>query len=107
MDVRFDIETGWPSQVNLHGRVSALTRIDRVSGFKIGITSNPDVRASQYGDLYDEMVVLYESSSEDNVREMERHLVDYYRDDSDAERGGGGGRLGQPPYFLYVVLDHS
>ena len=79
----------------------------RSASIKIGITSNPERRAREYdGWEYDEMVVLYKTSrySNDNfVRELERELVDKHWEDCDNSIGGGGGPLGKPPYYLYIV----
>lgn len=107
MDIRYEIETGWPSQSNLHQRVSAFTRNDRCVSFKIGITNNPNRRASLYrsnSTIYHEMVVLYKTSSDAHVRYMERFLCDYYADVSDNVNAGGGGLGGEGPYYLYVTI---
>lgn len=105
MLVRWRTQGGWPSQVNLVQIISAHTRSDRVEAFKIGITGDPDVRANAYD--YEEMVVLYKTWSERHARELEAALVEDYRDWCDNRRGGGGGRLSGPPYYLYVVLDRA
>ena len=104
MELRYEIESGWPSRLNLRRRISAHTRVDRVARFKVGITSNPEARQYAYTRDYDEMILLHETSSERLVRETERQLVEYYGDDSDAERGGGGGRLGKQPFYVYVAV---
>ena len=104
MLVRYEEETGWPSRLQLHRRISAYVRVDRVRAFKVGITCNPEVRARAYNGEYDEMVVVYRTSSDKHVRELEAFLVEYYDGYSDNERGGGGGARGAPPYYLYVVL---
>ena len=107
MDVRWDdIRTGWPNQLGLHNIVSAFTRSDRCSGFKIGISGNTDRRASEYPYGYDEMVVLYETNSERHVRDTEGLLTDYYLEDCDNSIRGRGGPISGPPYYLYVVLSH-
>ena len=109
MDIRYEIETGWPSFLALRQRVAAYGRIDRVLGFKIGISSAPRNRAALYrykDPHYREMVVLYKTSSEASVRNTERELTAWFLDDyeCDNQNLGGGGPLGPPPYFLYVVL---
>ena len=73
------------------------------SQFKIGITNSPRRRAIEYGWEFDEMVVLYKTSSSDFARDTEAILVDEYWEDCDNEIGGGGGPLGQAPYYLYIV----
>ena len=106
MYVRYALRSGWPSGLGLQRVVSAFARSDRCRRFKIGISGNPDSRASQYPYGYDEMVVLYETWSERHARHTEAFLTDYYWDDCDNSIRGGGGRLSGPPYYLYVVLSH-
>ena len=105
--VHFAVETGRPSEVatTLRRRLSAYTRKDRVHGFKIGITNNPHARfSSGYSKDYDEMIVLYKSSSLDSVSEVERDLIDHNKEITENRIAGGGGDYGDPPYYLYVVL---
>ncbi|MBV5347410.1 GIY-YIG nuclease family protein [bacterium] len=110
MNVRYAIQAGWPNQLNLHQRVSAFTHAGRVASFKIGITSDPGRRASVYtanGTRYEEMVVLYSTSSKRNVREMEQILVQYFRENErmDNDNAGGGGLICEDgPYYLYITL---
>ena len=89
--------------------ISAYTRSDRCSQFKIGITGNPRRRASQYQNDYDdydydEMVVLYRTMSERVVRDTEGFLTDFYWEDCDNSIRGRNGRLSGPPYYVYIVL---
>lgn len=90
--------------VNVSRRITRLT-VNRK--FKIGITSNPERRADEYcydtGNKYQEMVVLSQSESSGIIRELERRLVSKHRAESDNKQGGGGGHLGKPPYYLYIV----
>ena len=105
--VYFDITTGTPSQVlsSLIRRISAYTRRDRIEKFKIGITNAPERRYSQaYAGKYNEMIVVYETTSIDYVSHLEKKLINHNWDFADNEIGGGGGSIGDPPYFLYVVL---
>ena|SRR5438034_11497759 len=124
MEIRRDEwETGWPSGVRLQQRIAAYVRedrlrnynlIDRVKAYvlderlrryKVGITSDPDTRALRYGTQYDEMILVYRTSSNEHVKELERILTEYFEDDSDNEISGGGGRQApMGPYFLYVVV---
>ena len=98
MNVRYEIE---PGPDRLRRRIAAFVRSCRA--FKIGITSSPKERAASYDEEYDEMILLYKSQSNVAIRDIERGLVDYFWD-SDALAPGGGGPLGDPPYYLYVVV---
>jgi len=85
--------------------ISAYTRVDRATAFKIGITCNPENRFRQaYADSYDKMLIVYQSSSIKNVRDLERLLVQHNRELCDNIIAGGGGNYGEPPYYMYVVL---
>ena len=101
----WDVWTGWPSRVegSFHRRIGGYTRNGRP--FKIGITGDPEQRSAVYDETYDRMIVLYETKSEKNARNFERRLIDFYREHCDNERRGGGGRLGGPPFYLYVVTN--
>jgi hypothetical protein len=108
--IRFDLTTGRPSAVaaTLRRRLSAYTRKDVVRGFKIGITNNPESRFSNgYARDYDEMIVLYQSSSLDFVSQVECDLIEHNRDLTKNRIAGGGGNYGDPPYYLYVVLKNK
>jgi hypothetical protein len=105
--VHFDEMTGRPSVVAslLRRRVSAYTREGFVRGFKIGITNNPRVRFSKKDySTYDEMIVLYKSSSLDSVSKVEYDLIDHNEQITKNRIAGGGGNYGDPPYYLYIVL---
>lgn len=104
MDIRYEMDTGWPGSLNLHQRIAAYVRPERARRFKVGITNNPTVRAANYGDQYDEMIVVYKTASDNNLRDMEEFLTRYFEGDSDNLNYGGGGPRGDGPYFLYVVL---
>jgi hypothetical protein len=101
------IITGKPQDVIplILRKLSAYTRQDRVRRFKIGITNNPDRRFLQaYAGEYDEMILLYQSSSINSVSELECMLVEHNWECCDNAIGGGGGNIGTPPFFLYVVI---
>ena len=102
----FDSMTGRPSMVasTMRRRVSAYTREDLVRGFKIGITNNPNSRWSKYRTNFDEMIVLYQSSSLESVSEVERDLIAHNQEITKNRIAGGGGNYGDPPYYLYIVL---
>ncbi len=72
---------------------------------KVGITSNPRARASSYrsSGSYDKMVILYETTSEKEIRELEKYLVEKNWEIVNNEIGGGGGPLGKAPHFLYII----
>lgn len=99
MDVNWD-------HVRFTSKIGALTRDYLVSNFKIGITGDPERRAHEYGEFYGEMVVLYETRSEAHVRDSERDLTSLYEGYCDNSITGGGGTLGGPPYYLYLVRRH-
>lgn len=103
--VIFSPETGWPQAVvtSVSRRISAYTRSDRVNGFKIGITNNPERRFRDgYAHAYPKMAVVYQSSSLENVSELERLLIEHNYELADNIISGGGGNYGDPPYYLYV-----
>jgi hypothetical protein len=105
--VHFDFETGRPSTVvsSLRRRVSAYTRENIVRGFKIGITNDPRVRFSKKDySSYQEMIVLYRSSSHASVKQVERDLIDHNKEITKNRIAGGGGNVGKPPYYLYIAL---
>jgi hypothetical protein len=107
MPVYFDDVTGTPSQVRslLLRKLSAHTRRDRVRGFKIGVTNDPAGRFSKaYSRDFHEMIVLYQTTSIDFVSELEADLFEHNWEVADNLVAGGGGRIGDPPYFLYVAL---
>ena len=101
-----DIVTGRPSEVvgTLVRKLSAYTRRGRTRRFKIGITNDPvSAFSRRYARNYDEMIVLYQTRSIDSVSKLESHLVEHNWEVADNSIGGGGGRIGGPPYYLYLV----
>jgi hypothetical protein len=110
MTIFYDCDTGRPQEIlsAIRRRISSFTRTGSVRKFKIGITNNPERRYQQaYANAYDEMLVLYESSSINFVSELEYELVKHNWDFTDNLVAGGGGGIGQtPPYFLYLVIKH-
>ena len=109
MDVRWRERTGWPSSLTeLRHRIGAFTRGD--SQFKIGITCRPRTRASEYDrnePYYDEMIVLHETSSIKNARDLEEELIKYYWGWCDNRNRGRGGNIGTPPHYAYIVVNHG
>ena len=108
MSVFYNTITGRPKDVlsSVRRRISAFTRTCNVCNFIIGITNNPERRWRQrYAGEYDEMLVLYQSSSIRCVSELERDLVNHNWGYCDNQiSGGGGGIAATPPYYLYVVI---
>jgi len=110
LDVRYETDSGWPSALeNLWRRVSAYTRGDRIIGWKVGLTNNPERRAYSYDRdtdyYYDEMVAIYETSSIKNARDLEFAITSEYDGYCDNERlGGAGPDSATPPYYVYLVL---
>ncbi|MBC7930638.1 MAG: GIY-YIG nuclease family protein [Rubrivivax sp.] len=105
--VEYNYETGWPNNVvsGVLRSISAYTRQDRVRGFKIGITNDPERRFRDgYAHAYHKMAVVYQSESLENVSELERLLVEHNRELADNIISGGGGNYGDPPYYLYVAM---
>ena len=106
MEIYNETQGGWPSQVNstMRRRVSAHTS---GNDFKIGITNNPDASAGQYDYIdpdYDEMILIYETSSITNARELESDLIKHYGARCDNRIGGGeSGNLGNGRYYLYII----
>jgi len=103
--VFYEAVTGHPTAIasTMRRRVSAYTRD---CSFKIGITCNPEARWQAHKNSYDQMVVVYESSSIDSVSQLERELTEHNQHFADNVISGGGGHIGKPPYYLYIVLRH-
>jgi hypothetical protein len=105
--VVYNFVTGRPQEVvsDVLRSISAYTRSDRVRGFKIGITSDPERRFREaYDHAYHKMAVVYRSSSVANVAELERLLIEHNWELADNIIAGGGGNYSDPPYYLYVVM---
>lgn len=113
MTITYDYQTGHLSNV-----IKSLRRVLGAYGrwnghVKIGITNNPEQRltAHKYNDGWEKMVVIYETSSWDSAKKAEKNLIDFAYEQSIAdfeiwnEIGGGGGDQGEPPYFVYLLLE--
>jgi hypothetical protein len=87
--VEYNFATGRPSEVvsGVLRSISAYTRQDRVRGFKIGMTNNPERRfRDAYAHAYHKMAVVYQSTSVNNVAELER-FRDYAVEENVVEKG--------------------
>lgn len=108
MSVFYNTVTGRPKDVisSVRRRISAFTRTCNVCNFKIGITNNPERRWQQeYVRSYEQMLVVYQSSSINCVSELEYELVNHNWNYCDNKIAGGGGGIGAAsPYYLYVVI---
>ena len=106
MSVLYKYDTGRPNEVltTIARRIGGYARLTVVERFKIGISNDPDRRWREaYKYAYDEMIVLYCSASISNVSKLENLLVNWNFDLCDNIIAGGGGNIGEPPYYLYLV----
>lgn len=108
MELHFDYWKGGFSNIRdcLIRSISQYTRHYKV--VKIGITCNPKRRMNQHqrnNSKWLKMVVKYETTSVRFINDMERILIDYHWEFIVNEAKGGGGRNGNPPYYLYVLLE--
>ena len=105
MKIRWEQRTGWPSSlIEIRHRIGAFTR--NTANFKIGITCRPSIRAYEYARRkphYDEMIVLYQTSSIKNARDLEKDLIKHYWEQCDNRYNGGGGNIGTGPHYAYIV----
>ena len=123
MEVEYNTITGWPSEVieeiiedidekhypGFWRGLGQVVRGDFTLEWMAGMTTDPDNRARQYGDDYDYMEVVYETSSYNNAVAVEQGIIDGYidEDDNDNQRGGGGGRIADDPDSHYVYIVYS
>jgi len=119
-EIRFDDEcmTGPKNQVieSLTRTVAAFCRADRnVTKMYIGIGSGDDAlraMSNRYDDYkasegINHMVAIYSSSSQQNVREVEDELCEYFASHGRNinRTGGGGGRNSAGPnFFVYIAM---
>ena len=116
MSVVYSLITGHPSEVvnSLRSTIGAHCR--HHNNVKIGITDDPETRLAQHKKVYGwirQMVVIYKTTSDSYVREIERHLIDHaMKKDYVGEtlihnqRSGGGGRgSDSETYYVYIIED--
>ena len=90
-------------------RITNLVPTNRWSRFKIGITGNPENRAtSQEYREYSELILLYRTTSQARVRQWERHAAPivrrFHARCANEEGSLGAGNLGNARwYYLYIV----
>ena len=92
-----------------NSRIRRLVPTGKWSKFKIGITGNPDKRATQQDyKIYSEMILLHKTSSKSIVRKWEKdtaEIVRAYHSRCANQVGslGGGPLTERGPYYLYLV----
>jgi len=83
-----------------------------VIGFKFGITNDVNKRASKYGSGksvlwdYEYLEPLYRTTKYEYNQDMDRGLIDYFKDSPFAgnlRSGGAGRKPDSGPYYTYVV----
>jgi hypothetical protein len=81
--------------------------------FKIGLTTNPEQRWGTYKrDGWDDMIVVYSTSSEKYVADAEKLLIkhgweaDYMAECWNEVPGGGGKHSGYEWYCVYIVVEY-
>ena len=109
MSIVYNYLTGYPNHVISDLKHSISQYANNSSYIKVGITNNPENRWYQHKNEdpdWEKMVVVYKSSSIDNVREIERELINHTieREESYNFIGGGGGNFGDGPQFLYFLI---
>ncbi|MBQ0933432.1 hypothetical protein [Ideonella alba] len=107
MLIRQDPKPAWPTGLDLRRRIAIHARPDHRADFRVGLTADVDGRVELYHRLapgFTELVVLGQTTSETQMRETERDLRQWYRDDFDSPHFGVVGADGPPPYYLYVAL---
>ena len=92
-----------------NSRIRRLVPTERWSKFKIGITGNPDRRATQQDyRVYSEMILLHKTSSESRVRKWEKDTAEikkayHSRCENHIKSLGKGPLTERGPYYLYLV----
>lgn len=69
------------------------------------------MKAHQYTNGWENMAVIFQTNSWKIATDAERKLIEFADEESYAnfeiwnEIGGGGGNKGDPPYFVYLLLE--
>jgi hypothetical protein len=100
---------GWKKSLStVKRRISGYTR--NTKKFWVGFTSSgKNGCESRWNSKYkkegmNRMVAIYETSSDDNAREVEKEVIEFYKEHCENENAGGGGSTGKPPYYVYVAF---
>lgn len=107
MEIKDRLTTGHFDEVkrNVYLKVNNTKNRPNIKKLKIGITCEPKKRAQKYESLgYNEMHLLYRTTSRDHVRNMEKYLIERFSIFCDNSISGGGGDFGLPPYYTYIVV---
>ena len=107
MNLKYDYWTGPINEVERSLISSIAQYIRHYNNVKIGRTNNPSRRFDDHGRSsigWNIMVVKYKTTSANYINRLEKLLIDRYRPYLLNEIGGGGGPLGDGPYYLYVLL---
>lgn len=109
MEISYSESTGTPSNVSTELKQRISQYIRGYSEFRIGKTNDPEARARAYvaqGDDFDQMIVLYQTSSVKNGQVLESDLIDLYWESAgfQNERGGGAGAKGVGVQHVYLLV---
>lgn len=106
--VIYDYWTGRPNEIIASLNRSVAQYIRNHTEIKIGITNHPERRFKQHRQNkdWDKMIVKYSTTSIRNVAYLEKALIEYHWAYITNQISGGGGPSGQPPYYLYVLLNY-
>lgn len=113
--MRFEINydyciTGWPDAKFASIYRTIKKKCIRRRDFWVGMTNDPEYRANNYpeNDGWCKMYILYRTDSDSHKRQMETFLIDKFRSKYKKaiknQKRGGGGRPGEPPHYVYVVV---
>ncbi len=104
-EIREAVVRGHKNKVLSHLRRSLAQCLSYYDKVRVGITVDPEARCKQYGPDWEVMLIKYVTSSLSYVRDVERILVEEYKDFLDNVAGGGGGPLPEnaPKFYLYFI----
>jgi hypothetical protein len=107
MSVEYNYCTGRPSDVITRLKRKVTRTINNNSYVKVGITNNPETRWNQHranDPTWTKMLVVYQSSSINHVRELESDLITHRWEELHNQRDGGGGNIGEGRQYLYFLI---